>query len=55
MGPGSGDKTFFACDRGGEWPMPPVTKMFGLYALVLLLKSPARHDFATKLALLGRI
>ena len=49
----SDDKGSFACARGREWPTLPATKTFGLYAL--LLKNPARHDFAAKLALLGRI
>ena len=48
----SGGKAFFECARA-EWPIPPAAKMFGLYAL--LLKNPAKYDFATKLALLGRI
>ena len=49
----SGDKAFFACARGGEWLMLLKIQPFGLYAL--LLENPARHEFATKLALLGRI
>ena len=53
MGTRSGDKVFFASASGGEWPILPATKTFGLYAL--LLKNPARHDFATKLALFVRI
>ena len=54
----SGDKAFFACARGGEkaffaCAMLLKIQTFGLYAL--LLKNPARHEFATKLALLGRM
>ena len=48
-----GDKAFFACASGGEWPILPAAKTFVLYALSL--KNPARHDLATKLALLGWI
>ena len=47
----SGDKVFFACASGREWPIPSPIKTFELY--VLLLKN-TRHDFATKLALFGR-
>ena len=38
----------FAYASGGKWIILLATKTFGLYAL--LLKNPAKHDFATKLA-----